>query len=139
MTPFKQIEEMKDVIEQQKQSCDASATMTMTEHLEAMINFLNVLQASLENAEYRYDVAPIEQEMHSLKNYHIMRKKLNDDVIIFQPIAIGEAELSAIDMESLSSVLTQLKEAGKVEEDILILPPNVNIFRAKLVEEDSFD
>ena len=70
MTPFKQIEEMKDVIEQQKQSCDTSATMTVAEHLDAMYNFLNVLQASLENAEYRYDVSPLEQEIHSLKDYH---------------------------------------------------------------------
>ena len=136
MTPFKQIEEMKTVIEQQKQVCDTAATMTITEHLEAMLNFLDVLQASLENAEYRYDISPIEQEIHSLRDYHITEKQLNNDVLIFQPIAIGEAELSAIDMESLSNALTQLKQTGKVDEDILILPPNINVFRAKLVEED---
>ena len=39
-------------------------------------------------------------------------------------------------MESLSNALTQLKQTGKVDEDILILPPNINVFRAKLVEED---
>lgn len=134
MTPFEQINEMKDYIENQRKTTDLSQEMTMETHLEAMSNFLDVLTASLENAEYCYDVQPVTQEMYTLKDYHIMRKKLNDDVIIFQPIAIGEAELSAIDMQSLSDVLRKLRETGKIQEDILIVPPNINIFRAKLAE-----
>ena len=135
MTPYGRIKEMKDYVANQKQICDLSKTMTMQEHLDAMGYFLDLLETSLESAEYCYDVSPVTQEMHTLKEYHIMKKQLNEGVVIFQPIAIGEAELSAIDMESMSNVLRKLREAGKIEEDILILPPNINVFRAVLAKD----
>ena len=33
----------------------------------------------------------------------------NDEVIIFQPVAVNESEFSDIDMQSLADVLTKLK------------------------------
>lgn len=135
MTPFERIEEMKNIINNQRDTCDLQQNMTLEKHFDAMSNFLDVLEKSLETAEYCYDIQPVEQDMHTLKDYHIMEKQLNDNVIIVQPIAIGEAELQAIDIESLADVLKTLKENGKIEEDILLLPPNVNVFRAVLAKD----
>lgn len=135
MNPFEHIRDMKQHYETKKGEGNLSQSITLEEHYDVILQFLDVLEIAMEEAEYNYEVQTVDQEIHTLKEMHVLQKHLTDDVLIFQPIAIGEAELSAVDIQSMADVLKQMRDSGKIQEDILIVPPNVNIFRAKLVQK----
>lgn len=136
MNPFEYISDIKKHYENKKQENNVTQTITLEEHYDAILQMLGVLETAMEDAEYNYEVQAINQEIHTLKEMHVLQKNLNNDVLIFQPIAIGEAELSAIDIQSMADVLRQMRDSGKIQEDILIVPPNINVFRAKLVKKE---
>ena len=135
MNPFEHINDMRKHFETKKAEDTLSQRITLEEHYDSFLQFLDVLELAMQDAEYNYEVQTVDQEIHTLKEMHVLQKHLSDDVLIFQPIAIGEAELSAVDIQSMADVLKQMRDSGKIKEDILIVPPNVNIFRAKLVQK----
>lgn len=133
MNAFEYIDEMIDVI---SKSTDGEEIITKQDHYNSLTSALQMLRQEMENAEYNYVVQSVEQEVITFSELVLLKKQLTDDVIIFQPIAIGEEELSAIDMQSIANTLTQMKDSGIVKENILLLPPNINIFKAKLSPKD---
>lgn len=135
MNPFEQIEELRQTLKIEavnKGIENEEKVFSIKEHYGHMINMLNVLEKELENAEYNYQVECVNQTIKTFGELTVFQKDLNDDVIIFQPIALGEDELASIDMQSLADVLLQLKNTDQIKENMLILPPNINVFRAKL-------
>lgn len=135
MNPFEYINDMRKHFETEKTKNTLSKHITMEEHYDSFLQFLDVLELAMQDAEYNYEVQAIDQKIHTFKEMHVLQKHLSDDVLIFQPIAIGEAELSAIDVQSMADVLKQMRDNGTIKEDILIIPPNVNVFRAKLIQK----
>lgn len=136
MNPFEYISDMRNHYENKKSEGNLSQKITLEDHYDTILQFLDVLETAMADAEYNYEVQAIDQTIHTLKEMHVLQKHLTDDVLIFQPIAIGEAELSAIDIQSMAEILKQMRDSGKIKEDILIVPPNVNVFRAKLVQKE---
>lgn len=137
MNPFERINEMKQAIEAEVKSKgleEMQGLFTAKEHYGRMFNMLSILEKDLKDAEYHYEVESVNYKIKTFEEMTVLQKDLNEDVIIFQPIAIGEEELSAIDMQSLSDVLVQLRDAGQIKENMILLPPNINVFRAKLAE-----
>ena len=97
------------------------------------MNMLNVLEQEMEHAEYNYQVTGVNyKDILTFGELTVMQKELSEEVLIFQPIAVGEAELSAVDMQSLADVLTKLRNNGTISQNMLLLPPNINIFKAVL-------
>ena len=134
MNPFECIKEMKKTLgfEIQQKNIKENDTISQKEHYTRMLNMLDILEKEIKDAEYNYEVESIKHEVKVFDDTTVLQKQLNDDVIIFQPIAIDDADLYNIDMYSLADVLRQLHDSGKIKEDMLILPPNINVFRAKL-------
>lgn len=134
MNPFERIAEMKKFFKTEIIEKDIKPTdmISQKEHYARMINMLNILSEEMKEAEYNYQVKSVDNKVTTFDNLTVLQKDLNDDIIIFQPIAIGEQELSAIDMQSLADVLTKLRDSGTIKENIVLLPPNINVFRAKL-------
>lgn len=137
MNPFERIKELKQILKAEivSNGIKESDTITQGEHYRRMVGMLNVLEEELKNAEYCYEVESTNQTVQTFDELTVFQKDLNEDVIIFQPIATSEEELTAVDMKSLADVLTQLHDNGQIKENILILPPNINVFRAKLAKE----
>ena len=89
---------------------------------------LNVLEQEMEHAEYNYQVTGVNyRDILTFGELTVMQKELNDEVLIFQPIAVGEAELSAVDMQSLADVLTKLKDNGTITQKIKKMNPKNKI------------
>lgn len=135
MNPFYYIEELKETIKNQLASVAKTPTRISAEqHYQEMLNMLDLLSTEMQEAEYNYEVESVKHQVKIFDELTVLQKELTDDVLIFQPIAIGESELSAIDMQSLAEVLTKLRDDGMIKENILLLPPNINVFRAKLAK-----
>lgn len=134
MNPFERIEEMRQILKTEVVSNNIQPTDTITqiEHYKRMMGMLDVLEAELKDAEYNYEIESVDYEVKTFDEMTVLQKELTEDVLIFQPIAIGEAELSAVDMHSLADVLTKMRDNGQIQANMLLLPPNINVFRAKL-------
>lgn len=140
MNPFYYIQEMKQTLEAKKQEVAGTPTRISAEqHYQEMLNMLNILDMEMQEAEYHYQVEAVDHSVRTFDELTVLQKELTEEVIIFQPIAIGEAELSAVDMQSLAEVLTQLRDNGTIKENMLLLPPNINVFRAKLAPLNAED
>ena len=134
MNPFEYINELKQTITSNATNpVNKDKTLSYQEHCNILINMLNVLEQEMEQAEYNYQVTGVHyDEIHNFNELTVMQKELTDEVIIFQPIAVGEAELSAVDMNSLATVLKSLRDNGTITQNMLLLPPNINVFKAVL-------
>jgi hypothetical protein len=137
MNPFEYIKELKQTIVSEAKEVGVSKdndgpTMTAKEHYIRTLNLLSLLETSLKDAEYNYEIESIHNTIKTFEEYTVFQEELNDDVIIFQPIAVTDNELSSIDMNSLADILTKLRDSGEIKENILLLPPDINVFRAKL-------
>lgn len=134
MNPFERIKEMKEILkaEIKNNGIKSNDTITQMEHYKRMVNMLNVLEKEMEDAEYHYQVESIDRTVTTFDDFTVFQQQLNDDVLIFQPMTLSEDDLSIIDMQSLADTLRHLHENGQIKENILLLPPNINILKAKL-------
>lgn len=134
MNPFDKINEMKDVLFQEAQTVKATDTLTYREHYQKMLNMLTIIAESLKSAEYNYVIENLDEEesYHTFEEYTIKSQHLTDDLILIQPVALDTDALNSIDMSSLCDVLAQLKNADRIKEDIVVMPPYVNVLKAKL-------
>jgi len=139
MNPFERIEEMKSVLkaEFKNNGINPDEVITQKEHYKRMYGMLSILAEELKNAEYNYEIESLNQEIRTFGELAVTERQLNDEVLIFQPIATED--FSANDMQSLADVLRHLRDSGQIKENMIIIPPDINIFRAKLAlpkEED---
>lgn len=129
MNAFEYIDEVRNVI---RNSTDGEEPILKKDAYQMMLNLLDMMAVQLENAEYNYQVESVSGDIVTIDKFTIFQKKLNDQVIIFQPIPIGEYEMEETDYESLRQVLEELHRSGQIKENILILPPDIRLFRAIL-------
>lgn len=140
MNPFERIKEMKQTLMNEIKDNDIKSddTITYKEHYKRLVGLLNILEKDLENAEYNYQAESINGSIHTFDEFVVLQRDLNDNIIIFQPIADSES-FSMTDMSSLAEILTKLHESGQIEKNIILLPPNVNVLNAKLVKSSTED
>ena len=133
MNAFDYIRELKQVVvNNAKDTNNQNKQLTYKEHCSGLYNTLCVIEKELEMAEYNYEIESVNGNITTFDEMTFMQKQLNDEVIIFQPVALTEEELTAVDMQSMANVLKRLHDNDIIKENMIILPPNVNIFRAKL-------
>ena len=133
MNAFDYIQELKDTINNKRQN-DTNTNISIEQHYNEILNILDILKIELEQVEYNYELETIDCNIRTFDEYTVTEKQLNENVILFQPLTIDEFDLSEIDLQSLTSILQKLKDKDLIKEDIIIIPPNINIFRAKLVK-----
>lgn len=133
MNAFDYIQELKDTINNKKQN-DTNTSISIEQHYNEILNILDILKIELEQVEYNYELETIDYNIKTFDEYTVMEKQLNENVIMFQPLTIDEFDLTEIDLQSLTNILQKLKDKDLIKEDIIIIPPNINIFRAKLVK-----
>lgn len=140
MNPFEYIKEMKDAIIAEMKNKDLvenEGLFTAAEHYNRMLNMLSILEEEMKGAEYNYEVESINHSIKTFDEFTVLQKQLSDDVIIFQPVASNNDEITCVDMQSLADILRQVHDNGQIKENIILLPPNVNTFRAKLASSSS--
>ena len=139
MNPFEYINELKQVIvSNANDSSNKNKKISYKEHCDSIIATLEVLETEMKNAEYNYQVSSIENKnVFTLDELTVLEKQLNDEVLIFQPVNINGDEVTNVDMNSLAQVLTNLRNDGKITQNILVLPQNVNVFKAVLKRPDN--
>ena len=135
MNTFEYLEEMEQTISKQMKTANPEDKMSIQQHYQEMLNMLSILKIEMEMAEYHYTVESFDNEVHTFEEFTVLQKQLNDEVILIQPISTGEVELSAIDMESLCDILKRSRDIGLITENIIVLPPNINVFKAKLAKK----
>lgn len=133
MNAFDYIQELKDMIDNKRQN-DTNTSISIEQHYNEILNILDILKIELEQVEYNYELETIDCNIKTFNEYTVMEKQLNENIILFQPLTIDEFDLSEIDLQSLTSILQKLKDKDLIKEDIIIVPPNINIFRAKLAK-----
>ena len=142
MNAYEYIQELKQVIvNNAKDPSNQDKQMTYKEHCLGLYSTLSVLEKELEMAEYNYQVETVDGEVMTFDEAAFMKKQLNDEVVIFQPVGLTEEEITAVDMESMADILRKLHDSNIIKENIVLLPPNVRIFRAKLAKpnDDNID
>lgn len=141
MNVFDYLEEMKQAILSKKTavkdavdktSVPSATVISADDHYQEMLNMINVLKTEMEMAEYNYTVESFGHVVKTFDEYTVLQRQLNDEVILIQPLALGEEELSMIDMNSLCDVLRRAKESNLIKENIIVIPPNITVFKAKL-------
>lgn len=131
--PFDKINEMRDILAQEAASVNPEDTITYHEHFKRMLNMLTILLKDLEDAGYNYVIEDEKEgRYHTFNELTLKSMNLTDDLIVVRPIAVDTMAFDQIDMESLFNVLCKMKNSGKIKEEIIVLPPNVEILRAKL-------
>lgn len=140
MNPFERIKEMKEILkaEVQNNGIKGSDVITQAEHYKRMLGMLTILEEEMKDAEYNYEIESIDHEVRTFGELIVMQRQLNDKVLIFQPV-VTEEELTAVDMQSLADVLRQLKDSGEIKENMILMPPDINIFRARLAQPKEED
>lgn len=128
MNAFEYIEEVKGVL---ASFSDGHEVITKKDAYQMVVDALNMLAAELKDAEYNYVVETVNGEVITFDNFTVLNKRLNDNVLIIQPVPMGE-ELVQADYESLREVLEAAHQAGQIKENMVILPPNISVFKAKL-------
>lgn len=135
MNAFEYIQELKQVVvNNAKDPSNQNKQLSYKEYCSGLYNTLCVLEKELEMAEYNYEIESVNGEVTTFDEMSFLQKNLNDKVIIFQPVALTEEELTAIDMQSMADVLKKLHDNDIIKENMVIIPPNINIFRAKLAK-----
>ena len=139
MNPFERIEEMRQVLKSEviSKEIKGSDYISQAHHYQRMMNMLNILEEELKNAEYNYQIKSIDNEVKTFGEFAVLQSQLNEEVIIFQPVATEE--ITMIDMQSLADVLKKLRDDGQIKENIILLPPNINVFRAVLSQNSCED
>lgn len=138
MNPFERIEEMRQALkaEIKNNNIKSDDYIKQIEHYKRMVGMLNILEEEMKEAEYHYQIESIDSKVKVFDELTVLQQELNDNIIIFQPVAVNDVELSAIDMQSLADILTKLRDSGEIKENILLLPPNINVFKAKLAKNE---
>lgn len=140
MNPFEKINQMKDILKEEAKTVDAKGVITQYEHYSKMLNMLTVLTEELRNAEYNYVIENIDSdETLTFDEMKFKQMTLTDDLILMQPQSDDIESIGMIDMSLLCDTLSELRESGKIENDILIIPPFVNVLKAKLALPKSQD
>lgn len=132
MNTFEYLDEMKKIIMEQKEKAvkEGNKPMTAEEHFDQMYNMLYIIEKEMANAEYVYEAKGVLHEDYITFGEHtVLQKRLTDSLLIFQPMV---SDIEALDMEGIAGVLSDLHEAGRIPEDIILLPPDINILRARL-------
>lgn len=136
MNPFEYINEMREYLKTE-QATTTDKEVPIDVHYNKIHNILDMLEKEITKANFTYTVTNIKGITEDVNGMNLNLMKLTEDVLLFQPVAIGEAELAAIDIQSLASTLKVLRDNGTIDKDMLILPPNVNVFTATLADKDS--
>ena len=139
MNPFERIKEIRQAMMTEAKNAGINANnngtvMTAREHYQHIFNLLALLEMDLKDAEYNYEVETIDHQIKTFDEYAVLQKELTDDVLIFQPIGSAE-DITAADMQSLADILTKLYDSEVIKENMILLPPNINVFRARLAHE----
>ena len=137
MNAFDYIKELKETINTLRNNTEPHRNFTAKEHFDFIDNMLNLLEKEMHNAEYsyRFESAHIRGINNYISNndFVVTETELTNDIIIFQPVA---EEYTYADMDSLANITRELKDNGKIKEDILILPPGINVIKAVLKLSD---
>ena len=136
MNPFEYINEMREYLKTE-QAASTDKTVPIDVHYNKIQNILDMLEKEIIKANFTYAITNIKGVIKDVNGMNLNLMKLTEDILLFQPVAIGEAELAAIDMHSLANTLKALRDNGTIDKDMLILPPNVNVFTATLADKET--
>lgn len=140
MNPFEKINELKLALQQEVKSKDIQPEdkISCMEHYQRMLSLLALVEHELKDADYNYVASTLDnQQVKVFDGVTIKQEELTEGLLIFTPVAVDDGELGSIDMNSLYDILVQLRDSGRITEDIMVLPPYVNVIRAKLALPDS--
>lgn len=136
--PFDKINDMKNILQQEAAEVNPNDTITYREHFKRMLNMLSILLKDLETAGYNYVIEnENDGQYHTFNELTLKAMNLTDDVIIVRPVAVDTMAFDQIDMESLYDVLAKMKNAGRIKEDIIVLPPNIEVLKARLARPET--
>ena len=132
MNPYEYIDELKHNIENDMESLDDEhKRIFYKDHCKVMLNMLNLLRQELDMAEYNYEVESVKHDIVTFSEFTFDKQQLSDEVIILQPMLTNE-DIDQIDTESMQKVLQDVHDTGLVKENIVMMPPGINVFRARL-------
>ena len=144
MNPFEKIDELKLALQQEAatKGVQPEDTISWLEHYQRMLSMLAMVEHELKDAEYNYVTSSLDgSKIKVFDNITIKQEELNSGLLVFTPLAVDGEELGSIDMNSLYDILVQLRDSGKITQDVMVLPPYVAVFKAKLAlpgtEEDT--
>lgn len=143
MNPFEKIANLKATLlaEAKSSGVNLDNTISYREHYQKLLSLLGILELDLQTARYNYAVQRFHnQEIHIFDEMTVSSTQLKDDILLFQPVSNNGQEVTAVDMASLYEVLRQAYESGAIKQNMIVLPPGVNVFYAQLerpvVEDD---
>ncbi len=134
MNPYQKVESLRSSIKKAIRVTKDEDLITKKDMYEMMLTFLDLVEVELKNATYNFNVELLDGEEFTFKNMDFDRKKLSDDLFIFQPKINNN--LDSLDIESLAEELSRLIEKRMINENVLLVHPDVNVLRAKLTETD---
>lgn len=119
-------------------------SLTYKEHYQVLLNLLKMLETDLQEADYEYVLNRVGSQAGDSAYYEYdgvtMRTiQLNDNLLLFQPLFSEDHEIGVPDMNSLIEALEALKDYGKITQECLVIPPGINVIKARLYDPERED
>ena len=129
--PFQKLNEIKDMVKTHSQDKDLDDMISRKDHYKEMYNLITLIEKELADARYQFVFGTLYGEEFSMENDITMTKKeLDEDLTVFQPYL----EADNYNSEEIADALTKYVQQGTIDKNILLLPPEVSILRAKLAD-----
>lgn len=84
-----------------------------------------------EDSEYRFCAQRITGEVLVIDGLPVSKAQLDEDTYVFQLL---DDEATATDLESLADILKKMSDTGAIKGNVLLLPSDVIVTKAKLVK-----
>lgn len=128
MNPFDALQSYKDVILKSR-SMNPTATISMEEHIQRMVNLIDMITSSLENAEYEIGMQ-YPEKLTLIGNFKFYIEEVDNIVFLKLYEAMSAQEQHEI-METLQNAVTKGALQGKY---VMLIPDGVSVMKAKLLK-----
>ena len=106
-------------------------SITPNELYNKMNVFLDMIEMDIKNIEYNFVIENVDGGVRVFDGAALTETQLNEDICLFQIL-----DEENVDIESLSDMLKQLVDANKIQGSVLLIPPNISVFKAKIAKSE---
>ena len=128
MNLYTRLEELRQSIAYNRDN-PSQAINSQQDLYNTMDKFLDLIEMDIKDVEYNFVIENVDGGVRVFDGAALTETQLNEDICLFQIL-----DEENVDIESLSDMLKQLVYANKIQGNVLLIPPNISVFKAKIAK-----
>ena len=130
MNLYTRLEELRQSIAYNRDN-PSQAINSQQDLYNTMDKFLDLIEMDIKDVEYNFVIENVDGGVRVFDGAALTETQLNEDICLFQIL-----DEENVDIESLSDILKQLVDANKIQGNVLLIPPNISVFKAKIAKSE---